>query len=54
LGTRGEFKQVLNFVQVSRIKPVIDRIFSLKEAGQAHQRLAEGRQLGKVVLRMDR
>ena len=53
LGTRGEFKQLLNFVESSPIKPVIDQVFPLNEARIAHRRLEEGKQFGKIVLRKD-
>jgi NADPH:quinone reductase-like Zn-dependent oxidoreductase len=53
LGTREEFKQVLNFMELTGTKPVIDRNFTLKEAGAAHQRLETGQQFGKIVLRLD-
>lgn len=52
-GTRSEFHQVLNFLAVSQIKPIIDRVFFLEDAALAQERLAEGRQFGKIVLRVD-
>jgi NADPH:quinone reductase-like Zn-dependent oxidoreductase len=54
LGTRDEFCQVLNFLDVSRTKPVIDKIFPLQEAAMAQRRMEEGKQFGKIVLTMDR
>ena len=53
LGTRGEFKQLLNFVERSPIKPVLDQVIPLNQAGFAHRRLEEGKQFGKIVLRQD-
>jgi zinc-binding alcohol dehydrogenase/oxidoreductase len=53
IGTRGEFKQVLNFMERSQIKPVIDLVHPLKEASIGHRRLEEGKQFGKIFLRMD-
>jgi NADPH:quinone reductase-like Zn-dependent oxidoreductase len=53
LGTREDFRRVLNFFSLSRTKPLIDQVFSLKDAGHAQQRLAEGKHLGKIILRMD-
>jgi NADPH:quinone reductase-like Zn-dependent oxidoreductase len=52
LGTREEFRQVLNFIVVSKTKPVIDRVFPLKHADKAQQRLEDGQQFGKIVLSM--
>ena len=53
LGSRDEFRQVLNFMKTSRAKPVIDKIFPLEDAARAQQRLEAGQQFGKIVLRMD-
>jgi NADPH:quinone reductase-like Zn-dependent oxidoreductase len=50
--TRGEFARVLEFFAATRRKPVIDTIFSLKEAARAHERLERGAQFGKIVLRI--
>jgi NADPH:quinone reductase-like Zn-dependent oxidoreductase len=51
LGTRGEFKQLMKFMQGGTLKPVIDQVLPLKQAGFAHRRLEEGKQFGKIVLR---
>ena len=53
LGSRGEFKQLLNFMEGSQIKPVIDQVLPLKEASVAHRRLEDGEQFGKIVLCVD-
>ena len=52
LGSREEFLQLLSFMNVSQIKPIIDRIFPLKEAAAAQQYIEEGKQFGKVVLQI--
>jgi zinc-binding alcohol dehydrogenase/oxidoreductase len=53
LGTREDFRRGLNVSSLSRTKPLIDQVFSLKDAGRAQQRLAEGKHLGEIILRMD-
>jgi NADPH:quinone reductase-like Zn-dependent oxidoreductase len=53
LGSRKEFQQVLNFMMVSQTRPIIDQVFPLLEARAAQQRLEEGKQFGKVTLRID-
>ena len=53
LGSRKEFRQVLKFMEVSRIRPTIDRVFPLTEANAAQRRLEEGKQFGKIILRID-
>jgi NADPH:quinone reductase-like Zn-dependent oxidoreductase len=52
LGSRREFCHLLHFLGVSGMKPIVDRVFPLQEAAAAHQRLEEGKQFGKIVLRI--
>jgi NADPH2:quinone reductase len=53
VGTREEFRQVLNFMAVTSTKPIVDRVLSLKDAAKAHQRMEAGHQFGKIVLSME-
>jgi NADPH:quinone reductase-like Zn-dependent oxidoreductase len=53
LGSREELRQVLNFMDTSQTKPIIDQVFPLKYAAAAQQRMEEGKQFGKIVLRID-
>jgi NADPH:quinone reductase-like Zn-dependent oxidoreductase len=53
MGTKSEFATVLKLVAAGRLKPVIDRTFSLAECRLAHEYLAAGEQFGKVVLLVD-
>jgi NADPH:quinone reductase-like Zn-dependent oxidoreductase len=53
LGSREDFRQVLNFMNSSNTRPIIDRVFPLKDAAAAQKRMEEGKQFGKIVLRMD-
>jgi NADPH:quinone reductase-like Zn-dependent oxidoreductase len=50
LGSRQDFRQLLNFLDVTRIHPIIDQKFPLKEAAAAQQRMEEGKQFGKILL----
>jgi NADPH:quinone reductase-like Zn-dependent oxidoreductase len=50
LGSREDFRQLLSFLQMSKIHPIIDRKFPLKEARDAQQRMEEARQFGKILL----
>lgn len=52
LGSREEFRQLLSFLAVSRIKPIIDSVFALRDAALAQQRVEMAQQFGKVVLRI--
>ena len=50
MGTRGELHAVLKLVGEKKLRPVVDRIFPLAEIVQAHQRLEQREQFGKIVL----
>jgi NADPH:quinone reductase-like Zn-dependent oxidoreductase len=50
LGSREDFNQLLRFLNASQIRPIIDRKFPLQDARDAHQRMEEARQFGKIVL----
>jgi NADPH:quinone reductase-like Zn-dependent oxidoreductase len=52
MGTRADFEAVYELVTSGRVVPVIDHVFSLREAAKAHERLEAGEQLGKIVLRI--
>src|SRR5437667_4054061 len=53
MANQREFEEVMKLVFMGRLKPVVDRIFPLEEARQAHEYLARGEQFGKVVLSLD-
>lgn len=53
MGTREEFEQVLKLVEAGKIKPVVDRVFPLKDAEKALKRLDESKQVGKIVLEVN-
>ena len=50
MGSRAELYTVLKLVGEKLLRPVIDRVFPLAEAVQAHRRLEEREQFGKVIL----
>jgi NADPH:quinone reductase-like Zn-dependent oxidoreductase len=50
MGTRQDFRQVMNLVFAGKLKPVLDREFPLKEAAEAQVYLESGEQMGKVTL----
>jgi NADPH:quinone reductase-like Zn-dependent oxidoreductase len=52
MGTRDEFLTMLEFVESYKLKPVIDKVFPLQEAGEAFAYMERGEQFGKIVLRM--
>ena len=52
MGTPDDFQAVWDLIDAGRLRPVVDSVFPLAEAAQAHERLEAGRQLGKIVLRI--
>lgn len=51
--SRDEFRRVLRFFDYCRVKPIIDTVYTLREAAQAHGRMEQRRHFGKIVLRTD-
>ena len=50
MGTKEEFEKVLELVSAGKLKPIIDKVFPLKEAAEAQLRMIEGKHIGKIVL----
>jgi len=50
MGTMGELYEVLGHVFAGRLKPVVDRVFPLKEARAAHEYMEKSQMFGKIVL----
>ena len=54
MGTGGviqELQTILDLCAQGRLRTVIDRVFPLREAGEAHRHLGDRRNFGKVLLR---
>lgn len=52
MGSAAEFAQMVAFVNQHQITPVVDAVFDLTAVGAAVQRMDEGKQFGKIVLRI--
>ena len=50
MGTKEEFKKILELVSAGKLKPIIDKVFPLKAAAEAQRRMIEGKHIGKIVL----
>jgi NADPH:quinone reductase-like Zn-dependent oxidoreductase len=50
MGTMGELYEVLKFVFDGTLKPVVDRVFPLKEARAGHEYMENSQMFGKIVL----
>jgi len=53
MGTKEEFEQVLKLIEAGSLKPIIDKMFPLKDADKALKRLEESKQMGKIVLKIN-
>uniref|UniRef100_UPI0025F01642 zinc-binding dehydrogenase n=1 Tax=Algoriphagus sp. TaxID=1872435 RepID=UPI0025F01642 len=51
MGSDQDFEHMIQFVQEKKIRPVIDQVFTFDEAETAFDRMKEGKQLGKIVLK---
>jgi zinc-binding alcohol dehydrogenase/oxidoreductase len=52
MGNDDDFGDMLNFVNDNKIKPMIDQVFELDESVKAFDRMKEGKQMGKIVIRI--
>jgi len=52
MGTPEDFRGVWDMIDAGKVRPLVDSVFPLAEAAQAHERLEAGRQLGKIVLQI--
>ncbi|WP_269409476.1 zinc-binding dehydrogenase [Lentibacillus daqui] len=52
MGSREELRDMLAFIEKHQIHPVVDRTFALDDAKEAMNYLEQGRQFGKVAVRI--
>jgi NADPH:quinone reductase-like Zn-dependent oxidoreductase len=52
LGTKSQLVSLHKFMKLKRIKPVIDSIYKLKDARQAHEKMDKSNQFGKIILKI--
>ncbi|MGB0034394.1 MAG: zinc-binding dehydrogenase [Candidatus Acidiferrales bacterium] len=52
MGCKAELFPVIDLVSRGRLKPVIDRVFPLAQCAEAHTRLENREQFGKIVLKV--
>ena len=50
MANRKEFHDVMSLFFAGRLKPIVDEVVPLADGAAAQQRLAEGKQFGKIVL----
>lgn len=52
MGSKAELLSVMELVRRRAVEPVLDKVFPLAEAADAHRRLENREQFGKIVLRV--
>ncbi len=50
MGSELDFKNLLKFVELYKIVPTVDKVFSLSEINEAFEYLSKGKQFGKIVI----
>ena len=50
VGSREDFEAMNAFITEHRLRPVIDRVFTLEDAPAAYDHMASGSHLGKIVI----
>ena len=50
MSNQREFREVMKLVFRGELKPVIDVVLPLERVREAHARLEQGEQFGKIVL----
>ena len=51
MGSKAELLEAMKFVAQGKIRAVVDRVFPLSDARQAHELMENRGQFGKIVLR---
>jgi NADPH:quinone reductase-like Zn-dependent oxidoreductase len=52
MGTRDEFLSMLDFLHTHQLKPVIDATYPLEEINKGFERMHQGNQFGKIVIKI--
>lgn len=53
MASQREFNKVMQLIFKGTLQPVIDSVFPLEEAGSAYERLQNGEQFGKIIIKID-
>src|SRR5690606_31877733 len=53
MGSNRDFTEMLDFVNLHKIKPIVDSVHPFEEAEQAIRKMDDSKQLGKIILKID-
>lgn len=51
MGSDRDFKEMVEFVNIHKITPVIDSVYPLADVVQAFDKMKDGKQIGKIIVR---
>lgn len=51
VGSKSDFLKLLRLFSEGRLRALIDRVFNLEEAREAHRRMEESKHFGKIILK---
>lgn len=54
MGSREEYRDLLSFIELHQIKPIIDQVFPFEQIEDAFQYLSNQQQLGKIAIRFNK
>jgi D-arabinose 1-dehydrogenase-like Zn-dependent alcohol dehydrogenase len=52
MGNDEEFAEMLTFINEHKIIPIVDAVFELTQAEEAIEKMSDGKQFGKIVLKV--
>jgi D-arabinose 1-dehydrogenase-like Zn-dependent alcohol dehydrogenase len=52
MGTRDEFLSMIDFIESRNLKPVIDQVIPLEQINEGFQKMDQGNQFGKIVVKI--
>jgi NADPH:quinone reductase-like Zn-dependent oxidoreductase len=53
MGNPDNFRDMVKFVEKHQLRPILSDLFSLLDFQKAYQRMIEGKQFGKIVLKVE-
>lgn len=52
MGSLAELHKVIGMAEQGILKPILDQVFALKDAAEAHKRMESRQNFGKIVLKV--
>lgn len=52
MGSDRNFRNMINFIEKNKIKPILDKIYDFENSGEAFYRMDKSEQLGKIIIKI--